>query len=73
MLYKVIKYIEFTQNTQILKISVFAIKDLKPQKTITQSQFAQFFHRYGIFFMVSGESSCPDGSEFVWERGVGGL
>ena len=20
-----------------------------------------------------GESSCPEGSEYVWERGVGGL
>ena len=22
--------------------------------------------------MISGESSCPDGSEYVWQRGIGG-
>ena len=48
MAYKVIECIVFTKNTQILKIAVFAINDLSnhqkyPQKTITQSRFAQFF------------------------------
>ena len=31
------------------------------------------FYRYGITFMVRGESSCPDGLEYVWENGAGGL
>ena len=35
--------------------------------------FLNFLNRYGIFFMVRGESSCPGGSEYVWQRGVGGL
>ena len=36
------------------------------QKTITQSRFSQLFDRYGIFWVIPGESSCPDGSEYVW-------
>ena len=43
------------------------------QKTITQSRFSQLFDRYGIFWVISGESSCPDGSEYVWQRGVESL
>ena len=52
----------------------------RPQKSpkiakigITQSRFAQSFYRYGIFWMIPGESSCPDGSEHVWQRGVESL
>ena len=30
-------------------------------------------YRYGIFWMVPGEFSCPDGSEYVWQRGVESL
>ena len=62
MTYKMIEYIEITQNTKILKIADFAIK----------SGF-NFFNRYGIFWMAPGESSCPENSEYVWQRGVGGL
>ena len=44
------------------------------QKPITQSRFAQFFlNRYGIFWMVPGESSYLENSEYVWQRGVGSL
>ena len=32
-----------------------------PEKRVTLSRFAQFFNRYGIFFMIPGEFSCPDG------------
>ena len=28
-----------------------------------------FWYRYGIF-RIPGESSCPDGLEYVWQRGV---
>merc|ERR1712047_149968 len=28
---------------------------------------------YGIFWVPPGESSCPDGSEYVWQRGVESL
>ena len=46
----------------------------KPKKRITQSRFAQFFnYKYGIYCIVPGESLCPDGSEYVWQRGVESL
>ena len=32
-----------------------------------------FFHKYGIFQMLPGESSCPGGSEYVCLRGVDGV
>ena len=32
-----------------------------------------FFYRYGILWIVPGESSCPNGSEYVLQRGVRGL
>ena len=54
---------------QILSIFM-AFKGFHAKKRITQSQFAQFSFRYGIFWMLPGESSCPDGSEYVWQRGV---
>ena len=28
------------------------------------------FNRYGVFWVPPGESLCPDGSEYVWQRGV---
>ena len=40
----------------------------QPKKRITQTRFAQFFKRYGIFQVAPGESSCPDGSEYVWPQ-----
>ena len=33
----------------------------------------KFLNRYGIFWVPPGESSCPDGSEYVWQRGVESL
>ena len=44
-----------------------------PQKLCTQSRFAQFFNRYGIFWIIPGESSFPDGSENAWQRWVESL
>ena len=42
-----------------------------PQKLCTQSRFAHFFlDRYGIFWMISADSSCPDSSEYIWQSGV---
>ena len=32
-----------------------------------------FLYRYGIFWMPPGESTCPGGSEYVWQRGVEGI
>ena len=65
------------QNAQILKIAVFAIyktseiTKISPKKRSLNRDLLNFFYRYGIFFMVRGESSCPDGLEYVWERGEG--
>ena len=48
--------------------------DHKLQKIrITQLQYAQFLYGYDIFWMLPGESSCPDGLEYEWQRGVGGV
>ena len=33
----------------------------------------KFLNRYNIFWVPPGESSCPDGSEYVWQRGVESL
>ena len=33
----------------------------------------KILNRYGIFWVPLGESSCPDGSEYVWQRGIGGV
>ena len=28
-----------------------------------------FFNMYGIYWVVPGEFSCPEGSEYVWQSG----
>ena len=79
MTYKVIEYIDITQNTKILKIADFALYNLGkitkngPKKRSLNHNFLKFFNRYGIIYMVCGKSSCPDNSEYVWQGGVGGL
>ena len=30
----------------------------------------KYLHIYGIYWVLPGESPCPDGSEYVWQRGV---
>ena len=57
MAYKVIDIV-FTQNTQILKITIFAIQDLRthqkqPKESITQSQSSQFFYQVWYIFYVT--------------------
>ena len=32
-----------------------------------------FLKRYGIDWVVPGESSCPEDSEYVWQKGVESL
>ena len=36
-------------------------------------ELLNFFYMYDIFWMLPGESSCPGGSEYVWQRGVEGV
>ena len=53
----------------------------RPQKSQKKSpkngslnrDLLKFLNRYGIFWVPPGESSCPDGSEYVWQRGVESL
>ena len=77
MTYKVIEYIDITQNTKILEIADFALYNLGkitkngPKTDHSITIFLIFFNRYDIFYMVRGKSSCPDGSEYVWQGGVG--
>ena len=69
---KVLRLVKMVFKHQMLSIFM-AFKGISCKKRITQSRFAQFFYRYGIFWMLPGESSCPDGSEYVWQRGVESL
>ena len=41
------------------------------QKTDHSIVIFSIFSRYVIFWVVPGESSCQEGSEYVWQRGVG--
>ena len=43
------------------------------KKRSLKCDLLNFFNRYGIFWVVPSESYCPDGSEYAWQRGVGGL
>ena len=43
------------------------------KKLCTRSRFAQKNYRCGIFWMLPGKFSFPDGSEYVWQRGVEGV
>ena len=39
-------------------------------KVVLQNRDSLNSYRYGIFLMVPGDTSCPGGSEYVWQRGV---
>ena len=80
MAYNVISCRKVAENTQNLKIAKY--ENLAPTSEITKNSqktdhpiaiFSIFFNGCAIFFMRRGESSCPYGSEYVWQRGVGGL
>ena len=83
MAYNVISCQKVAENTQILKIAKFAIckSGSRPQKSPKKSpkngslnrDLLKLLNRYGIFWVPPGESSCPDGSEYVWQRGVESL
>ena len=44
-----------------------------PRNESLNCDLLKFLNRYGIFWVPPGESSCPDGSEYVWQRGVESL
>ena len=44
-----------------------------PKNGLLNRDLLKFLNRDGIFWVPPGESSCPDGSEYVWQRGVESL
>ena len=73
-----ISCIEVAEITQTLKIADFTMKSRLRTLKITVYWGRGIaspspLNRYGIYWMVPGESLCPDGSEYVWQRGVGGV
>ena len=45
----------------------------RPKDGSLNRDLLKFLNTYGIFWVPPGESSCPDGSEYVWQRGVESL
>ena len=48
------------------------VKTIKFWKSLNRD-LLKFLNWYGIFWVPPGVSSCPDGSEYVWQRGVESL
>ena len=48
-------------------------KNRKKTNKSLDRNLLQCFYRYGIFWMLPGESSCPNDSEYVCQRGVEGV
>merc|ERR1712209_299797 len=79
MAYNVISCQKVAENTQSL--NSLCKSGSRPQKSPKKAQkngslnrdLLKFLNRYGIFWVPPGESSCPDGSEYVWQRGVESL
>ena len=73
MAYNVISYKKSKETILLCKFGSQAQKSPKmPKKNFALNRnLLNFFYRYGIFWMVPCESSCPDGSEYVCQRGVG--
>ena len=55
------------------KMETSEITKKSPKNGSLNRDLLKFFNRYGIFWVPPGESSCPDGSEYVWQRGVESL
>ena len=79
MAYNVISCQKVAENTQSL--NSLCKSGSRPQKSPKKSpkngslnrDLLKFLNRYGIFWVPPGESSCPGGSEYVWQRGVESL
>ena len=67
------------RSSEPFLIYIYCIQcDFMPKSCWKHSNFENlnrnllnFLNKYGIFWVPPGESSCPDGSEYVWQRGVG--
>ena len=64
-----IEYIEITLKHSNLENYCFRYIRLIAQNESFSCDLLNFFNRYGLFLMVPGKSSCPEGSEYVWQRG----
>ena len=75
MAHNVISCRKVAENNKITKFAVNLASDLEnhPKNGSLNRDLLKFFNRYGIFWVPPGESSCPDGSEYVWQRGVESL
>ena len=69
-------------NTPKTTTADFIIKSGLPTSEITKNgqkngslnrDLLKNFPIYGIFYMLPGEFSCPNGSKHVWQRGVESL
>ena len=60
-------------KTLIFWKSLIRYVNLAPKNGSLNCDLLKFLNRYGIFWVPPGESSCPDGSEYVWQRGVESL
>ena len=73
MAYNVISCQKFAKNTQILKIADFTSFSVgfQAQKWLKIAQkngslnrdLLNFLHRHGLYWVVTGDSSCPEVSE----------
>ena len=50
-----------------------AMTENTPKNRSLNRELLNIVYRYGIFYTVPSESLCPDGSEYVWQRVVGGV
>ena len=71
--YDVISCRKVAENAQILKIAKFPTSHITKKNGSLNRDLLKFLNRYGIFWVPPSEASCPDGSEYVWQRGVGSL
>ena len=65
----------YRNHQKISNLENRSFRYIRPQKSPKKRSLnrtcSKKIYRYGISFMVRGESSCPNGLEYVWERGVG--
>ena len=47
--------------------------EISPKNGLLNRDLLKFLNWYGMFWVPPGESSCPDSSEYVWQRGVESL
>ena len=64
------KNADFSMRIRLLSS---AMTENTPKNRSLNRELLNIVYRYGIFYTVPSESLCPDGSEYVWQRVVGGV